>query len=109
VQGADAPPGYHHEDRIRLAPLIGGVVTSAIGVGFVGIGMNEQLRSHGIDDPDYSTLLYVEGGIHLAIGVPLILLGVFGREHVFVRNDVALDVTPIVGTRSAAVSVRLAF
>jgi hypothetical protein len=107
--GADAPPGYHHEDRPRLGPLIGGAVTTAFGGAFVIMGIQEHYRAHGIDDMDYSTLFYVLGGAHLAAGVPLLVWGALSKKHVLVRNDARLMFVPLAGSQGALASVRIPF
>jgi hypothetical protein len=107
-RGSDAPHGYHHEERRRIGPLVAGGITTAMGVALIGTAMNDQLGMHGMD-PDYSTLFYVEGGICLAVGVPLLLWGILGRQHVLVRNEVAVDLVPRVGSRGAALTLHATF
>lgn len=108
-KGTDAPRGYHHEDRRPWGPLIGGIITTAMGGVMIAFGGYEHGASHGTDDQDYSGLFYIEGGVSCAVGVPLVLWGIFGHRHVLVRNTAQLDVVPVVGAHAAAASLRVTF
>jgi hypothetical protein len=88
------PPGFHLESRPRWGLIISGAALTAVGGLFLveGIAQHnaeaERARNH--PDADHgstsSPLFLGYGGLHLAIGAPLLLLGLLSPREVYVRD-----------------------
>jgi hypothetical protein len=106
AEGRTTPPeGFRLQTRHFQGPLIGGVIAAAAGgVIFIGGATGEMSG-----EPDYSGLFMVTGGASLVTGLGLITYAFHGREEVFVREKIALSVTPVVSTAGAGGTVRLTF
>lgn len=76
------PPGYHEEGRRRTGPLISGSIIAGMGLLFTTLALSEDRRS----DRELYQLLAI---VHIAVGVPLFLVGL-SSKRVYVANNVSL-------------------
>jgi hypothetical protein len=56
-----------------------------------------------------SAVLYVPGVLGVAVGIPLLSVGLFDRKTVWVRQKARLELTPVVGRGQAGGSARFRF
>jgi hypothetical protein len=76
----------------------------------------ERAKARGPDALDaahnqheYDELFTGIGAAHLAIGVPMILIGLLAPRYVYVRNHVSLSVVPVVTPERAGGTLTVAF
>jgi hypothetical protein len=104
--GRTTPPeGFRLVTRHYQGPLIGGVIAAGMGGLSFTAGATGEMRG----DRDYSALFMVPGGVSLVTGLGLVAYAFLGQEDVFVREESALSVTPVVSTGGAGGAVRVAF
>jgi hypothetical protein len=118
------PPGFHEESRVRLGPAITGGVLTFVGSVFLTSGLvtmaekrNQEesgTSSPPSDDIDGDALFAawatIFGGLHLAVGIPLLTYGLLDPRTVYVRDQpsevaVSLRAEP----DQVTTSVRVAF
>lgn len=98
-----------------MGMTIAGIAATTVGALFVMEGMDQHERAQRVaangfsNDRDFSPIFYVMGGLHLAVGIPLLAVGLIDRKDVYVRDEVALAIAPQVGRGFAGGALRVAF
>lgn len=111
--GTSPPPGYHAEQHIRVGLTIAGAAASTVGILliFEGMAIHDQSSrvQSGVTNVDYSPMFYVLGGLNLAVGIPLLAVGLLDRKDVYVRDQAALRFAPQVRPGYAGGAMSVAF
>lgn len=82
------PPGFHEEDRPRYGMIIGGAVATAVGGGLFFTGYHQKATGTGGSGPGGGgELLMLNGGLALAVGIPMLAYGLLSPRKVYVRNE----------------------
>ncbi len=94
----------HAPWRVRVAPLASGIVHGVTGLGhFIGCGMvfAKPGGRSGIGGLG-GAILYGLGGLHLAVAIPLVIVGAVG-ERVHSKRGERLTLEPVVGIGQLAI------
>lgn len=113
--GSTPPDGYHPEQRMRVGLTISGIAASGVGALLIAQGLivhdqanRVQVNGSG-DHMDFSPIFYVLGTLHLAVGIPLLVVGLTDRKDVYVRDQIALTLAPQIGPDRAGGALRITF
>jgi hypothetical protein len=111
------PPGCHAERRYILGLIAPGSIITLFGGGFLAAGIEgnaskdedlRRARDHGADareraaaTHEFDDLFITIGAVHVAVGIPLIALGLLVPHHVYVADELKVAFVPVVTSQRA--------
>jgi len=101
---------------MKMGLVIAGSITTAAGglMIFTGYQQEQEDASNApdtqqVDDMNMNSIWYIYGGIHLAVGIPLLAVGLLSEKDVYVRDEASLQVDPQLAPGFAGGRLRWAF
>jgi hypothetical protein len=97
--------------------IIGGAITTAVGAAMFATGVDQYAEARQPRPREVATndvqmggeTFMVLGGLHLAVGAPLLLYGLLSPRDVYVRDSVAVALDLSVDRRHVAGAMTFAF
>jgi hypothetical protein len=102
------PFGYHVAETSGDGLLISGAIVCGLSGALIGLGWREA--TNGTNDGEFDGGAAILGGIGLAVGLPLLLSGLFYTPRkILVRNDARVVVSPVIGANARGIGLAVMF